>query len=108
LLKIIFSASSLFLLISIGVVAGIFLTIGREATDVFLSIGEIINTGNPFESIPYSTFFRHIEEMSRWYFWIVIVFWASLIIFVAYFVINIWQSFALAKLGELEDILNDE
>ena len=98
--KIIFSKSSLALLVSAVVVAAVFITIGLESTGVFLSIGEIINIQSPFLAIPETVFIRHIQELARWYFWITVVFWISLTTFILYFVINIWNSFAVREVGQ--------
>ena len=85
--RILFSKSCLALLASAAVVVAIFVTIGLESTDVFLSIGEIINAQNPFAAIPETVFTRHVQELVQWYFWIIVVFWVSLVTFVLYFII---------------------
>jgi len=99
IVSIIFSRSFFVLLAAAGVVVLIFWTIGAESSDIFMSISEIINTPNPFAAIPETVFMQHIQEMARWYFWAVTVFWVSLITFVLYFVLNIWRSFAPAGAG---------
>jgi len=89
---IFFSKSSLAVLCAIGVTAVVFVTIGRESMGVFLNIIQIINTGDSFAAIPETVFMRHIQELAVWYLWIRVVFWVSLITFVAYYVVGFWRS----------------
>jgi len=92
--KVIFSKSSFVLFAAAAVIIVIFVIIGRESAGVFLDILDIFNTQNPFAAIPETIFMRHIQELAVWYFWIIVVFWISLITFVTYYVISFWRALA--------------